>query len=274
VGSGSTDWVRTRDQIITRALRIAGAVSMGDTPSSDAITEATEALNSIVKYLQTKGVRLWSQDWVNKYVSNTDQCSVDGTNYYCIRDGSGTDARSPETGSMWTMYWKEGGESGASIDSTVSYSAANMFYPASNVLDIDKMFIRDDDTDYELEKITVREYMAIEDKYPSSVPTKFCMEHGMTTRVHLYPVPDDYSYVIYYLATTSLEDFDSSGDLPDFPVRYIELLTWMLASRISSEKRLTVAERIYIDQQTDRIWRELITDDNENVDTECVRNAY
>ncbi len=74
--SGSTDWVRTRDQILTRALRIVGAVSMGDTPSSSAVTEASEALNAIVKQLQVRGVRLWSQDWVMKYVSNTDQCST------------------------------------------------------------------------------------------------------------------------------------------------------------------------------------------------------
>ena len=272
--SGSTDWVRTRDQIITRALRIVGAVSMGDTPSTSAITEATEALNAIVKQLQTRGVRLWSQNWVDKYVSNTDQCSVGGTNYICVRDGSGASARQPTSGSLWTMYWREGGASGASIDDTVSYTCANIFYPASNVLDIDKMFIRDEDDDYPIEKITVREYMAIEDKYPSDIPTKFCMEHGMTTKVHLYPAPDKYSYVIYYLATTSLDDFDSSGDTPDFPVRYIEMLTWMLASRLGSEKRITVAERQYIDGQADRYWRELMTDDNENVDTEYVNNAY
>ena len=274
MGSGSTDWVRTRDEIIIRALRIVGAVSMGDTPSSDAITEATEALNAIVKQLQTRGVRLWSQDWVQKYVSNTDQCSTVGTNYYCIRDGSGNSARQPTSGSLWRMYWKEGGASGASIDDEVSYTCANIFYPASNVLDIDKMFIRDGEDDYELDKITVKEYMQIPDKYPSDRPTKFCMEHGMTAKVHLYPVPDDYRYVIYYLATTSLEDFDSSGDLPDFPVRYIEMLTWKLASRMASEKRLTVAERLYIDQQADMYWRELITDDNENVDTEFIKNAY
>ena len=273
MGSGSTDWVRTRDQIITRALRLAGAVSMGDTPSSSAITEATEALNAIVKHLQTRGVRLWTQDWIEKYVSNGDQVSVSGDVYYCIKDGSGLDARAPETGSMWTMYWKSGGASGDTIDSTVSYSCPNIFYPASNVLDIEKMFIRDDDTDYDVDKVTFREYLTIPDKYQSAMPERFAFEHA-TGRVHLYPVPDDYSYVIYYLATTSLEDFDSSGDVPDFPVRYIDMLTWMLASRLASEKRLTIAERQYIDGQAEKYWREVMTDDNENVDTEYVNNAY
>jgi hypothetical protein len=246
---------------------------MGDTPSSDAITEASEALNAIVKQLQTKGVRLWTQDWVNKYVSNGDQVSVSGDVYYCIRDGSGLDARAPETGSVWKMYWMSGGASGDTISSTISYSCPNIFYPASNVLDIEKMFIRDDDTDYALDKITLKEYMDIPEKYYSAIPTKFCMEHA-TGRVHLYPVPDDYKYVIYYLATTSLEDFDSSGDIPDFPVRYIEMLTWMLASRLASEKRLTVAERTYIDGQAEKYWYKLMIDDNEKVDTEFIKNAY
>ena len=274
MSSGSTDWTRTRDQIITRALRIVGGVSMGDTPSTSAITEATEALNALVKYLQTKGVRLWSQDWMTQYVSNPDQCSVDGTNYICIKSGSGTDARAPETGSLWTVYWIEGGASGASIDSTVSYTPVNVFQVASNVLDIEKMLIRDEDTDYEVRKITLPELMAIPEKYESGLPEAFAFEKTMEPRVHLYPIPDDSTYVIYYLATSSLEDFDSSGDTPDMPVKYIEMLVWMLASRLASEKRLTIGERQYIDQQALMYWRELMTDDSPNVDTEYVNNAY
>jgi hypothetical protein len=274
MGSGSTDWVRTRDQIITRALRIVGAVTMGDTPSSNAITEATEALNAIVKQLQTKGVRLWTQDWLTQYVSNPDVISVSGTPYICIKSGSGNDARIPSTGSLWQMYWTEGGSGTAGILSTVSYTPVNVFQTASNVLDIEKMFIRDDGDDYQLQKITMPEYLAIEDKYPSDMPTAFVFEKSMTPRVYLYPIPDDSSYVIHYLATTSLEDFDSSGDLPDFPVRYIEMLTWMLASRLGSEKRLTLGERQYIDTRAEILWRELMTDDSPNVDTEFVNNAY
>lgn len=279
--SGSTDWTRTRDQIIARALRLVGALSMGDTPSANAITEGAEALNAIVKQLQTKGVRLWSQDWLTHYVSNPDQCSVDGTNYICIQSiasAASYGAYTPSTGSLWTMYWIEGGASGGSIacvgSASVSYAPVNIFSPASNVLDIEKMYIRDEDDDTPLEKITLREYMAIPDKYPSDQPTKFVFEKGLTPKVYLYPIPDDSTYVIYYLATTALEDMDSSSDTPDLPVRYIEFLTWALAARLASEKRVTIAERTYIDQQTMILWRELMGDDSPNVDTEFIQNAY
>ena len=37
----------TRDGIITRALRIIGAIGQGETPTATAITEASEALNDL-----------------------------------------------------------------------------------------------------------------------------------------------------------------------------------------------------------------------------------
>lgn len=279
--SGSSDWTRTRDEIIARALRITGALSMGDTPSDAAYTEGAEALNSIVKAIQTKGVRLWTQDWLTHYVSNPDECSVDGTNYICIQSitsAASYGAYTPSTGSLWTMYWTEGGISGASIacvgSASVSYAPINIFSPASNVLDIERMYVRDEDDDYPMEKITMREYLNIENKYTSDIPQKFAFEKSLVPKVHIYPIPDDSTYVLYYLATTALEDFDSSGNNPDFPVRYIEFLVWALADRLASEKRLTIAERSYIEGRANILWQELIRDDNQNVDTEFINNAY
>ncbi len=272
--SGSTDWTRTRDQIIARALRITGALAMGDTPPTAAYNEGSEALNAIVKQLQTKGVRLWTQDWLTHYVSNPAQCSVGGYNYICIKSGSGNDSAIPQTGSLWRMYWISGGESGASILSTSYYSPGHVFVTPSNVLDIERMYVRDETDDYPIDKITMREYLNIENKYTSDIPQKFVFERSLEPKVHIYPLPDDADYVLYYLATTSIEDFDSSGDIPDFPVRYIEFLTWALADRLASEKRLTVAERAYIEQRANILWQELIRDDNQNVDTEFINNAY
>jgi hypothetical protein len=248
---------------------------MGDTPPAAQITEGAEALDSIVKYLQTKGVRLWSRDWLDRYVSNADEClGTDGLNYICIQSGSGTNGRTPITGSLWNMYWTRGGSAGASILSTVSYTTAHIFNTPSNVLDIEKMLIRDDDDDTPVEKVTMEAYLDIPDKYPSNQPQMFVFDKGLTPKVYLYPLPDDSTYVIHYLATTALEDMDSSGDNPDVPVRYIELLTWMLADRMASEKRLTVGERSYIEQRMNVLWRELITDDSQNVDTEFIQDAY
>jgi len=60
--SGSTDWTRTRDQIIKGALRNIGAYASGETPSSSDISDGSEALNMMVKAWQAEGGKLWLND--------------------------------------------------------------------------------------------------------------------------------------------------------------------------------------------------------------------
>ena len=58
--SGSYDFSMNRDDIIKRALRLAGALAQGETPTTDQVTEAAIALNSLVKAWQTDGLQLWA----------------------------------------------------------------------------------------------------------------------------------------------------------------------------------------------------------------------
>ena len=59
--SNSADFTRTRDQLITRSLRLCGAIKAGETPGAQEITDAAEALNAMVKRWQKKpGLRLWA----------------------------------------------------------------------------------------------------------------------------------------------------------------------------------------------------------------------
>jgi hypothetical protein len=276
--SGVTTWTATRDQIITRALRIAGAISMGDTPGSDAINNCAEALNAIVKQLQTRGVRLWTCEWLAKYTSNADQIiGTDGKNYTCVKYmASASAGNEPIVGSLWTQYWTLLGASGASWVANLSYNPINAWQTPSNVLEIEKMFIRDtDNDDRQVDRVGWKEYLDIENKYTSNLPTKYVLDKGLTaTTVHFNTIPNDSSYTIHYLAITKLEDFSSSADTPDFPTKYIEMLTWALASRLASEKRLPIEERQYIDEQFERYWKYLMMDDNENIDKPVVQNAY
>lgn len=58
--SNSTDFSVTRDEIIHRALRLIGAVAQGETPTTDQVTEAAQALNGLVKAWQADGMPLWA----------------------------------------------------------------------------------------------------------------------------------------------------------------------------------------------------------------------
>lgn len=60
--SGSTNWTVTRNDVIKAALRQINAIATGETPSADEISEASEALNFMVKGWQSEGIGLWLVD--------------------------------------------------------------------------------------------------------------------------------------------------------------------------------------------------------------------
>lgn len=62
--SGVTTYNLNRDQLIRGALRLAGGLAQGETPTNDQYTEANEALNVMVKAMMGLGMPLWA---VKKY---------------------------------------------------------------------------------------------------------------------------------------------------------------------------------------------------------------
>jgi hypothetical protein len=58
--SASTNFELNRDQIIKGALRILGVLAQGETPTTDQVNEAAEALNLLVKAWMADGMPLWA----------------------------------------------------------------------------------------------------------------------------------------------------------------------------------------------------------------------
>lgn len=54
------DFSQTRDQIIKRALRIVGELADDSVPSSNALSDASDALNAMVKRWQNDSIFLWT----------------------------------------------------------------------------------------------------------------------------------------------------------------------------------------------------------------------
>lgn len=57
--SGTSTFSRNRDQLIAAALRKIGAFESGETPDSAAVSEASDALNVMVKHWQASGIHIW-----------------------------------------------------------------------------------------------------------------------------------------------------------------------------------------------------------------------
>lgn len=58
--SGSTDFTLNRDQVISGALRKLGVLVSGGSPTTNQVTDATQALNALVKAFQADGMPLWA----------------------------------------------------------------------------------------------------------------------------------------------------------------------------------------------------------------------
>jgi hypothetical protein len=75
--SGSYDWQLNRNQVITGALRKLAVLPSGGTPSTAQISDANDALNSLVKAYQADGMPLWA-------IVNTSFTTVADTSQYAI----------------------------------------------------------------------------------------------------------------------------------------------------------------------------------------------
>lgn len=58
--SGVTTFTVTRDDIIKAAMRVLGVIGIGETPGTEDLTNASQALNILIKAVQTEGVPLWT----------------------------------------------------------------------------------------------------------------------------------------------------------------------------------------------------------------------
>jgi hypothetical protein len=58
--SGQATFSRNRDQLIAGALRKINAFESGETPDSAAVSEASDALNTMVKHWQGSGIQIWT----------------------------------------------------------------------------------------------------------------------------------------------------------------------------------------------------------------------
>ena len=58
--SGTTTWSMNRDSVINAALRKLGVLSGGSTAQTYQVTDATQALNAMIKGFQTDGMPVWA----------------------------------------------------------------------------------------------------------------------------------------------------------------------------------------------------------------------
>jgi hypothetical protein len=128
-------------------------------------------------------------------------------------------------------------------------------------------------THIRLKQISLSDYQDIEDKSSTGIPQVIAVDSGATGNLYLYPVPDA-AYTLRYMGIEMLKDFDTSTDTPDFPVQWIDAITYGLADSLADEYLLPATERDRISSKA-RVYREEAKRaDSATEDEVVVKGAY
>jgi len=274
--SGSSDFNRTRNEIVRRALRIIGVLAQGDVMSSAQLSEGAEALNSLVKSLQTEGVRLWTTEWVTKtFTASEEVTGTDGEIYTCIRSHTSATSNKPVTGADYGTYWYKRGSTGGVWADATAYASAGDFSVASDTIGIQKAYLRQNgNTDHKIELVSLEEYHNITTKSTQGVPTALLFEQSLLPRIRLWPQPNNTTAVLHYLRERMIEDFDAASDNPDFYIRWLDTLVYGLASNLADEYQLSLSERQHILVKAERLKLKAMADNQEMTGPMLVDSAY
>ncbi len=276
--SGSYDFARTRNDIIKRALRKVGVVAQGDSPTAEQLTEATEALEEVVKSLSNKVFPFWLLKWKTKAL-NTASSEVTGTDstiYTCILKHTSSTDNKPVTGKDWTTYWRARGSTGGAWADGTAYVNIGEFLPDAEVLSVSQAFIRRvNGSDHDLEIVSRSDYFGdTVDKYPEGLPSQLIFEVGLTPRIILYPIPNLTTDVLHYLAWVKMQDFDAAGNNPDVKISWVRTLVYLLTADLSDDYHLPLQERLTFKAEAEALLTEAKKHSTEPDSGQTIRPVY
>ena len=202
--SGSTDFSVTRDQLIAGALRLAGAVAQGETPTATQVSEAAEALNMMVKAWQVDGMPLWAM----KQYSITLTAS---TATYEI--GLSKTVNTPKPLKIVQAFLHN---STSNIDIPMVQLTRDEYNMLGNKTSSGQPI------QYFYEPLNTYGVLHV---FP--VPDTTAASDNTLTIVYQRP----------------FEDFDAANDTPDFPQEWYDALKFGLADRLAPEYGLSIQDR-------------------------------
>lgn len=208
--SNSTDFTVTRDQIIAGALRLCGALALGETATTDQVTEASEALNMMVKAWQADGMALWA-----------------------IKDYSITPVLSAST-------YEIGLGKAVNIPKPNKIIQA-VLHDTSTDVDIPMRIITRDEYNRLGNKVTTGQASTI---YYEPLNT-----YGVLHVFPAADAAMVSSKEIKITYMRPFEDFDAAGNEPDFPQEWFEALKYGLATRLAGEYGIALDDRRQLMQE-------------------------
>lgn len=151
-----------------------------------------------------------------------------------------------------------------------SYSLASSD-PA--VYALDSAYLRINNVDTRLDIASWRQYWDIPNKIAPGDPSIVALNTDITPTLYVWPVPTQ-TRTLRFSGLVKLKDFDAAGGNPDFPVRYLDALTFGLAHALSFEYGLPLAERKEIERQYQANFQEAKSGERERAELEFCDGAF
>lgn len=212
--SGVTTFNVTRDQLITSALRMIGAVAQGETPTANQISEAAEALNMMVKAWEADGMPLWG-------IAETSITLVAGTNKYQIGVGKAVDIPKPL---KVIQAWNRDNTSKVDIPMRIltkqEYNILGNKTTSGNPI-----------------QMYYQPMLNYGDLYVFPTPATV----------------DATNNKVYIVYQRPFEDFLVTGDNPDFPQEWLDALKYGLAARLAAEYGLSTEQRMMLQKEAKEV---------------------
>jgi len=268
--SGTFAWQITRDELIRGALRIIGALDPQETPSSEDVSTATEALNMLLKSWNNTivGLQLWTvreatvfpqagkvaytlgtsdapSAWSYTTVAVQSTASTGTTVQITAGIGAAGDYIGIKTGvsSQWTTIDTLSSSGTAhlavSLSSTATLSANVWVFTNLMEYPVDIVHARvgaSNGDDIELARMEREQYYDIYDKDRSGEPRRYYFDPQLSNPVFYTDyAPDDQNELIRIVYRRPFEDAGDSTDTLDIPPEVTRALKWNLASEIAPE---------------------------------------
>lgn len=217
--SGTTTYATSRDQIISRALRLIGATSQGETPTATQVSEAAISLNSLVKAWQADGMPLWA-------LKSTSIPLTSGVSAYEIGVGFTIDIPKPlKVIQSYNHNVTSNVDVPMRIITKQEYNMLGNKTSSGNPIQI----YYDPQRDYGILNV---------------FPVPSTVEQSANEIIIHYQRP--------------YEDFDVSTDEPDFPQEWYDAVTYGLATRLAPEYGIPTADRKTLWQEMSIIKQEAL----------------
>lgn len=211
------DFSQTRNDIITRALRITGVVADEGDPTPKQMKDGAQALESLVKWLQAEGTQLWT-------IEDRTLTLVVGQAAYTTTDLLVNDMPDDE----------------------------HAAHTPPDLLVNDMLVVMNgrivDSNGYAYGTGIVEEHIFRNVSQPSKSgrPEMVNVElRASTPTFNFWPVPD-LAYTWQYKVVRKLADFDNAVGTPEMPQRWYDPLVYTLAANLADEYQLPLTERSYL----------------------------